>query len=224
MDNRNKNKLEMGRLLKHFEAFNLSEGKSRHTIDWYNQAVGRFSLWIEAEGRSTCLGAVGEDEVREYILYLRNKTRHGHPLSLHTINTWVRAIRSFFHWLAEAGYTEDHLLARLKPPKMPQRLIDPLTAEEIGKLFSSLNQKTVSGARDHAILSLFLDTGLRISELAHLKEADAYLEERYVKVLGKGNKERLVSMGASCQRSMLHYYYHFRPELAFPGCGARCFG
>ena len=106
---------------------------------------------------------MGEDEVSKYILYLRNKTRrYGHPLSLHTINTWVRAIRAFFHWLAEAGYTENHLLA-------------------------------------------------------HLKEADAHLEERYVKVLGKGNKERLVPMGASCQRSMLHYYYHFRPERADPG-------
>ena len=162
--------------------------------------------------------------MREYILYLRNKTRYGRPLSLHTINSWVRAISSF---LPLAGRVRLHRGPPTGPPQATedaQKPHEPLTAEEIGKLFSSLNQKTVSGARDHAILSLFLDTVLRISEMAHLKEVDAHLEERYVKVLGKGNKERLVSMGASCQRSMLHYYYHFRPELAIPGCGARCLG
>ena len=57
-----------------------------------------------------------------------------------------------------------------------------------------------------------LDTGLRLSEVVTLKTEDAHLEDRYLKVLGKGNKERIVAFGASCQRALIHYAYHNRFE------------
>jgi site-specific recombinase XerD len=62
-----------------------------------------------------------------------------------------------------------------------------------------------------------LDTGLRLSEAANLKEDDVHINEHYVKVLGKGSKERIVAFGAACQRALLHYYHHFRVEPAHPG-------
>ena len=82
--------------------------------------------------------------------------------------------------------------------------------EEIKKIFSGINANTTLGARNTALLSLMLDTGLRLSETANLSEADVHLEEHYVKVLGKGGKERIVSFGVACQRAILHYYHHFR--------------
>jgi integrase/recombinase XerC/integrase/recombinase XerD len=112
---------------------------------------------------------------------------------------------------------DHHLLGDLKPPKTDEILIEPLTPEEIDRLFGSINQNTALGARNTAIMALFLDTGLRLSEVASLMESDVHLEQRYVKVMGKGRKERIVPIGATCQKALLHYYHHFRVEAAHTG-------
>ena len=80
-----------------------------------------------------------------------------------------------------------------------------------------MNPNTALGARNTALYSLMLDTGLRLSEVATLQEADVHIEERYAKVMGKGSKERIVAFGVTCQRSLLHYYHHFRPQPVHPG-------
>ena len=78
----------------------------------------------------------------------------------------------------------------------------------------SINTSTVLGTRNAALVSLMLDTGLRLSETAGLAVDDVHLDDRYVKVLGKGSKERIVAFGAACQRSLVNYYMHFRTEPA----------
>ena len=95
-------------------------------------------------------------------------------------------------------------------------MIEPLTEEEIQRIFASIDPNTVLGARNGAIYSLMLDTGLRISEVASLKEQDVHLDDRYIKVLGKGNKERIVAFGATCQRRLIDYHYLFRVQPANP--------
>lgn len=159
-------------------------------------------------------------EAREFILSLRGKKWNGKSLSSHTLNNRVRALRAFFSWLAREGYTEENLLANLKPPKIAQTVIEPLTPEEVERIFSKINQNTLLGARNAAILALLLDTGLRLSELVTLKVQDVHLDQRYVKVLGKGTKERIVPLGASCHKILLRYYHHFRVEPARPGVDA----
>ena len=77
-----------------------------------------------------------------------------------------------------------------------------------------MEANTVLGARNTAIVSLMLDTGLRLSETASLKAQGVHLEPRYVKVMGKGSKERLVSFGTACQKALIHYFHHFRVEPA----------
>ena len=135
-------------------------------------------------------------------------------VSPNTVNNRVRALRAFFAWLNRKGYTEDHVLKDLRPPKMVTKVIEPVTPEEIKRMFATMNPNTAMGARNPALYSLMLDTGLRLSEVAHLEEVGVHIEERYVKVLGKGSKERIVAFGWACQRSLLHYYHHFRPEPA----------
>ncbi len=138
-------------------------------------------------------------------------------VSPNTVNNQVRALRAFFAWLNRKGYTEDHVLKDVKPPKMVKKVIEPLAPEEIARMFSTMNPNTAMGARNTALYSLMLDTGLRLSEVAHLEDPGVHIEERYVKVLGNGSKERIVAFGVACQRSLLHYHHHFRPEPAHPG-------
>jgi integrase/recombinase XerC/integrase/recombinase XerD len=209
--------IELGQLIQHYEVFNRSEGKSPQTVSWYSEALNAFLRWLQMENMPTRLGNVGENEVRAFVLYLYSKIIRGKPLSKHSVANRVRALRGFYSWLAWKGYTDGHVLADFKPPKTTQLLVEPLTPQEIDQLFSNINQSTALGARNGAILALFLDTGIRLSELANLKEADVHLDQRYFKVLGKGSKERIVPFGADCQKTLLHYYYHFRQRPAHQG-------
>jgi integrase/recombinase XerC/integrase/recombinase XerD len=212
-----KRDIELRQLIQHFEVFNRSEGKSPRTVSWYSEALNSFLYWLESENRSTKLKDVGESEGRAFALHLYDKRFRGKPLSTYTVANRVRALRGFFSWLAWKGYTADNALADFKPPKTAQTIIEPLAPQEVNQLFTKINQNTSLGARNGAILALFLDTGVRLSELADLKECDVHLEQRYVKVMGKGAKERIVPFGVDCQKTLLHYYYHFRPERAHSG-------
>ena len=211
-----KNKLELSSLIQHFELHNRTEGKSASTVEWYNQTLGLFLDWLEGEGMSTQLQYLGEDEVREFILYLQGRKGLWGAVSSYTLNNRVRGLRAFFNWLYRRGYTEEHRLQLLKPPKVIEKVIEPLTQEEIGRIFDSMNPNTVLGARNMAIYSLMLDTGLRLSEVVTLKDEDVHLQDRYIKVLGKGNKERIVAFGTTCQRWLVHYSYHYRIEPTRP--------
>lgn len=212
-----KGHIELSRLIQHFEAFNKSEAKSPRTVEWYNQVLRMFLDWLTAQGKQTKMAAISENEVREFIIYLRERRVNGKPPSAHTISNRVRALRAFFSWLAQKGYTEGNVLADLRPPRTAPTVIEPLTPVEVNSLFSCINQNTALGSRNGAIIALFLDTGLRLSEVANLKESDVHLDQRYVKVMGKGGKERIVPLGTSCQKALLHYYHHFRPEPAHSG-------
>jgi site-specific recombinase XerD len=212
-----KGDIDLRQLIQHFEVFNRSEGKSPRTVSWYSEALSVFLHWLESENRPIKLKDVGENEARAFTLYLYDRRWRGKPLSTFTVANRVRALCGFFSWLAWKRYTADNVLADFKPPDTGEVIIEPLTPQEVNQLFTKINQNTSLGVRNGAILALFLNTGIRLSELANLKERGVHLEQRYVKVMGKGAKERMVPFGADCQKTLLHYYYHFRPEPAHPG-------
>ena len=102
-------------------------------------------------------------------------------------------------------------MERLKPPKTDQNLKNVLTEEELRVIFQSFNPESFLGARSLAILALFVDAGLRASELTELKIKDCDLQVGFVKVKGKGRKERVA--GISDQAIiMIEKYLEFRPE------------
>ena len=209
--------IDLSVLIRHYEVHNRTEGKSPRTVQWYNEVLSMFYGWLESQGMSTILNTIGEMEVRGFILHVQSRPGLKGLVSPNTVNNRVRALRAFFAWLNRKGYTKDHVLKDVRPPKMVTKVIEPLTTEEIKRMFATMNPNTAMGARNTALYSLMLDTGLRLSEVAHLEEVGVHIEERYVKVLGKGSKERIVAFGGACQRSLLHYYHHFRPEPAHPG-------
>lgn len=129
-----------------------------------------------------------------------------------SIQDYIRALRAFFSWLYKEGYTIENRLAKLKPPKAPNKVVEILTQEEIAQVLGSISPNTSTGARDYAILLLLLDTGLRCSELINFELKDINIESGYLKVMGKGSKERIVPFGATVQKALLRYLLHFRPE------------
>ncbi len=105
-------------------------------------------------------------------------------LAPQTIHGFVRSLRTFASWLQRKGYTEDNIFQAIKPPKLPQTLIQPLTEDEIRRLLLAVPRDTHEGGRSYAIVLLFLDTGIRLSELVNLKISD--IDFGTVQDLGQG--------------------------------------
>jgi integrase/recombinase XerD len=156
-----------------------------------------------------------------FILYLQQKRcfsnhRFNHVqdrgLSGHTINCYLRSLRIFFSWLVSEDIVEYNPFERVKIPRPPRKVIPTFSDSQIQELLNAISAGTPEGYRDHTIVLTLLDTGMRVSELCHLKLDNVWLEEGMLKVLGKGNKERLIPMGKQVQRCLWRYISRFRPE------------
>ena len=219
-----KDNIPLEKLARHFEAYNCSEGKSPRTVEWYSRVLRYFMRYLEDQGHSTNLGDLTLEVAREFVLHLQTRRKwDGHPfvsspdgkLAAISVQNYVRGLRAFFSWLHREGYTEEHILARLKPPKAPQKLVEVLTEEEIARILACLDADTASGCRNMAMVITFLDCGLRLSELTGLWLADAHIDQGYLKVMGKGAKERIVPVGNLARKALQRYVFHFRSEPFF---------
>jgi len=219
-----KDNIPLEKLTRHFEAYNRSEGKSPRTVEWYCRVLRYFERYLEEQGHSTNLGDLTLEVAREFVLYLQTRRKwDGHPyipspdgkLAAISVQNYVRGLRAFFSWLYREGYTEEHILAQLKPPKASQKLVGVLAEEEVARILACLDANTASGCRDTAMVITFLDCGLRLSELTGLRLNDAHIDQCYLKVMGKGAKERIVPIGNLAQKVLQRYVFHFRPEPIF---------
>jgi site-specific recombinase XerD len=219
-----KGKIPLEKLAQHFEAYNRSEGKSPRTVEWYKRVLQYFGEWLDQLGYSTELEDFSLVVVREFVLYLQTRKKwNSHPhirardgqLAAISVQNYVRGLRAFFGWLHREGYTEENILAQLKPPKAPLKLVDVLTQEEVARILCCLDGDSASGCRDMAMAVTFLDSGLRLSELIGIRLVDAHIDQGYLKVMGKGAKERIVPVGNVAQKALQRYVFHFRPEPVY---------
>jgi site-specific recombinase XerD len=206
----------LGELLAHEKA---AANASKQTLTWYTGTLRRYSEWLASRDLAPTLAHFTAELVQRYVLDLqRQPAREYHPymlpkdqpLSDHSVNSYVRALRGFASWLYAEGYTREHILGRMKAPKTTQIVQDILTVEEIGQIAGALNPRTEIGARDQAIFLVLLDTGMRAGELCGLTLDQLHLEEGYAMVLGKGKKMRPVRIGARAAKALCFYLLHWR--------------
>jgi site-specific recombinase XerD len=103
-------------------------------------------------------------------------------------------------------------LKNLKLPKAAIRIMEPLTSQEIKKVMNSIDRRSYSGERNHAVLVTLLDSGLRISEVATITLNNLNLKDGYIRVNGKGDKERIVPIGKFVGTELMHYIEKVRPQ------------
>jgi site-specific recombinase XerD len=212
---------DIGSLLHGYQICAASEGKSPKAISAVTSSVKYFQDFLVAWNRSTGASEIGPQEIRTFILYLQQKkcfSNHrltpvqDRNLSGHTINTYLRGLRIFFSWLVSDEVIEASPFDKVKIPRPPRKIIPTFTDFQIQELLAVINTGTPRGFRDHTIILTLLDTGLRVSELCHLKIDNVWLEEGVLKVLGKGNKERLIPIGKQVQRLLWRYISRYRAE------------
>ena len=202
-----------------------AEGKSRKTIEWYETNLKRFSRFLKREHPGSAVSDIGPAEARSFILHLQNDVRRWETnpfihdtkgLSPHTIHGYARAIKAFWSWLLDEGYTPENSMARLKCPRTPRKIIPAFSAEQIERLLAVLDPGTPAGFRDYAIIMVFIDTGIRLSELVNLRPEDIDFGQSCLLVTGKGNKERIVPFGSHVRRALRRYLSAVRPEPESP--------
>ena len=222
----NKNDVLLREYVKLYELALSYEGKTPATLRIYLMNLGHFCRCLEERlQRPPALADFTTDAVVAYVMDLKQapsyenhpyKTARLQPVSPATVDQRVRTLKGFSTWLYEKHYTRTNILKLLQRPKRPQLTIEPLTDGEVKRLLASINTKTPYGARNYAIIMALLDTGLRLSELCNLKMEDVRLDSRhcYVKVLGKGQKERMVYLGRRAHEALLTYATFVRPHHA----------
>lgn len=201
-----------------------AEDKSPWTVRWYGQKLAYFAAYLREHVGITTLAAVGAAEVRRFIRHLQTEVRPGanNPhrsaeeggLSPQTVAGYVRTLRAFFSWTVREGLLAESPMRQVRTPRTPQRAMRTFTDAEVTRLLDAVRGTTPTAKRNHCILLVLLDTGIRVSELVHLRMADLHLDLGYFQVLGKGRKERIVPLGRSSRRALSEYLRRYRPEPA----------
>lgn len=178
---------------------------SRNTVLSYGRDLAEFFQYLQGHQPEIIqsdrleLKQVSPLMIRSYLSLLFQ--RNG-PTS---IARKLSSLRSFFKYYVKKGFLEQNPAKIIKSPKVPRRLPQFLSADEIGSILAIEFKKNSLGKRDRAMLELLYSSGLRVSELVGLNVPDIDLNEALVRVLGKGNKERIVPVGSKAILAMNEY-------------------
>lgn len=174
---------------------------SPNTTAAYRSDLEQFSAYLnENDEGSLHLLTVPRETIRSY---LGTMMRHG--MSSRSVGRKLASLRSFYNYLHRRDIIESNPTAGLTTPKIEKRLPAFLREEEIVAAMDSIPDETLLDLRDKAVLELFYGTGIRLAELVHLDVGDLDFESRSLRVLGKGNKERILPLGKKLIATLLAY-------------------
>ncbi len=181
----------------------ISQGMSPHTQNAYVSDLLQLSAC-----HTLALSQWNEMHIQQALLQLQQQGKN--PRS---IARSLSALRSFFKFLREQQLRSDNPVASYKTPKLGQALPYDLSEADVDALLHAPNEHTVLGQRDRAMLEVLYACGLRVSELIHLRIELINLSQGYLRIVGKGNKERLVPLGQVAQQALQTYLQDARPQL-----------
>ncbi len=210
----------IGRYLDHLL---VERGLSEHTLGAYGRDLRRYVAFLATRG-ITEPQQVDDAAVRSFVASISASTHGGdeRPYAATSVGRALSSVRSFHRFLLREGETDSDPAAGVVRPKLPRPLPHPLGVEEMQRILETPDA-TASGLRDRAILELLYGAGLRVSELTSLDVDDLDLEDGFVRVLGKGGKEREVPLGRFGCEAVAAYLTRTRPAFVGPTTRGACF-
>jgi integrase/recombinase XerD len=201
---------EVASLVKQFRSYLLLERSlSRNTLDAYLRDVEKLLHYLEGAG-------VTPWQADTELL-------RGFAAGLHDIGVEARSqarivsgVRAFYHFMLMHGQTDHDPAKLLETPKLGVHLPEVLTVAEVDRLIGAVDLSKREGHRNRAILEVLYSCGLRVSELCDLKMSNLYLDEGFLRILGKGSKERLVPISARAVHELKNYFLD-RNQWDIPG-------
>lgn len=197
-------------IIKYKQYLRLEKSLSENTIMAYTADLEKLVLYLEEE-RIDILD-VNLENLENFTACLRDIGIC--PRSQARI---LSGIRSFYHYLLLEEYIQQDPTELLESPQIGKHLPDVLSVEDIDNLIDSIDRSTREGQRNCAILETLYSCGLRVSELCNLKISDLYLDEGFIKVEGKGNKQRLVPISPKAIKEIKNYFMSRNEGLIKPG-------
>jgi len=191
---------ELNRHLKNYLISCKVEGKSPATIATYTQRLTDFYHFIASCETPDGMKQLSSSEVRLYMLSLQER-----QVSPATVYAYYRSLKTYFNWLINEDVLDTSPMGRIKPPRVPRVLVKPFTEEQLGNLLLLCSGDKFLPVRNRAMVLLFLDTGLRLAEMASVMLQDIDIDHSLIKVMGKGSKERVVAMSLTTEKSMIRY-------------------
>lgn len=184
----------------------LEKGLSNHSLDNYRRDLTRFAHWLQHQQQS--LANAQRLHLFDYLALL-----HDQKLSARSVSRHLSALRGFYRWaLRERQISEDPTL-QVERPKIGPPMPKTLTEADVEALLAAPDVETPLGLRDRAMLEVLYAAGLRVTELVELEVSRLNQRQGLVRIIGKGNKERLVPLGEEALNWVKRYMRDGRPEL-----------
>ena len=183
----------------------LEQGLSANTRMAYERDVERFLAWL--------------DEQELDPLYVVLETFHRYTEALFDLGVAPRSIarmlsgvRSFYRFLQLDGHIEQDPTELLESPRLPKHLPEVLTLDEVDRILGAIDLSLPEGQRDHCMIEVLYSCGLRVSEICTLKISDLFLDEGFIRVVGKGDKQRIVPISPRAVKE-LGFWFDVRREI-----------
>jgi len=214
-------------LVKGYLLTHRSEGSSPHTVAYYKGILRRFLWYAQQENWPDDARILTQWQIREFLGYVGGEVNRwqvkgngsessSHRASQRTVHHYYRSLTAFFNWVVREGFLADSPMIRVKVAKPKRRVINPYTLEQLEGMLAVCewdcqHRVRFIGSRNRAIIMLLLDTGLRLTELANIRLQDIDGDSGWIRVTGKGGKERVVRIGQAARKALWRYQMH-RPE------------
>lgn len=197
-------------IIRYRQYLKLEKSLSGNTVEAYLSDLEKLLKYLAAEGKD--FRDVTLDDLEAFSADLRDLGIQ--PRSQARI---LSGIRSFYHFLVMEDYITQDPSELLESPQTGKHLPDVMTVEEIDTLIGAIDRTSREGQRNRAILETLYSCGLRVSELCTLRLSDLYLDEGFIKVEGKGNKQRLVPISPKAVKELRNYFPDRNEGLIKPG-------
>lgn len=185
----------------------LERSLSDNSIESYSLDVEKLIRFLDDNNINTTPLTIDSNTLKEFIYQVAKVVNERSQARL------ISGLKSFFNYLLFEDYRADNPLELIESPRIGRKLPDTLSIEDIDKLSAAVDLSKPEGERNRAIIETLYGCGLRVSELTNLKLSDLFFEEGFIKVTGKGNKERFVPIGPLTQKYITIYRTQVRIHL-----------
>lgn len=186
----------------------LEKSLSSNTVEAYLKDIFKFTDFLESQGFSKNPVDVTQAKIREFIDFINEL-----GMSASSQARALSGIKSFFKFLLIQDIIDNDPSALIETPKIGRKLPVVLSPEEVDALIHSIDLSSETGYRNVAILEVLYGCGLRVSELVSIRMTDVHFDEGFIKVQGKGNKERLIPIGKKAKDAITDYLNNYRVTL-----------
>ena len=200
--------MKWSQALKDYQLYlKIERGLSANSISSYALYVKKLISFLEEKEINDSPIAISKDIIKEFVYTISKE------VNARSQSRIISGLRSFFDYLIFEGYRKDNPLDLIESPKIGRKLPDFLSTQEIDSIIGAIDLSTSEGERNRAMLETLYGCGLRVSELTNLKLSDLYFDEGFIKVTGKGDKQRLVPIVGATQKYINLYVKEIRNHL-----------